>query len=114
MSKEELLTHFVHVFGPREARKIVEDLIIERPELATIPPEFVENYLGELTPRTFEKETVKILKAIGLDVEYQPKLNGTSTEIEIFVLYGEHCGIIDTKYYQSGFPLSQNLSELYG
>lgn len=114
MSKEELLTHFVPVFSPGEANKIVNDLIIENPELTTVPSEFVANYLGELTPSTFEKETVKILKAIGFNVEYQPKINGKSTEIEIFVQYGEYCGIIDTKYYQSGFPLSQNLANYMG
>jgi len=114
MTKDELLTHFIPVFGPKEAEKIVEDLILEKPELNMLPSEFVANYLGELTPSTFEKETVKILKAIGFQVEYQPKINGKATEIEIFVQYGEYSGIIDTKYYQSGFPLSQNLANYMG
>ncbi|QCR33572.1 AlwI family type II restriction endonuclease [Lysinibacillus sp. SGAir0095] len=114
LSNEELLSHFIPVFGPREGKKIVNDLIIEKPELTTIPSEFVEIYLGELTPSNFEKETLKILKAIGFNVKYQPQINGTATEIEIFVQYGEHCGIIDTKYYQSGFPLSQNLANYMG
>ncbi|MFJ7678634.1 AlwI family type II restriction endonuclease [Peribacillus sp. NPDC097198] len=114
LSKDELLPHFISVFGPKKAEKIINDLIIKKPELITIPAEFVENYLGDLTPSEFEKETVKILKAIGFEVTYQPKINGTSTEIEIFVQYKNYCGIIDTKYYQSGFPLSQNLANYMG
>ncbi|MEB7454369.1 MULTISPECIES: AlwI family type II restriction endonuclease [Lysinibacillus] len=114
MTKEELLPHFVPVFGPKEARKVVDELVINRSELTAIRSEFVEKYLGELSPHEFEEETVKILEAIGFEVEYQPKIAGKTTEIEIFVQYGEHCGIIDTKYYHSGFPLSQNLANYMG
>ncbi|MBK5500158.1 AlwI family type II restriction endonuclease [Peribacillus sp. TH14] len=114
MTKEELLPWFIPVFGQREAQKIVDGFIIDKPELTAVPSEFVEKYLGELSPSEFEKETVKILKAIGFEVEYQPKLNGTSTEIEIFVQYGDQSGIIDTKHYHSGFPLSQNLANYMG
>ncbi|MEA0564481.1 AlwI family type II restriction endonuclease [Lysinibacillus irui] len=113
MTKDELLPHFISKFGPK-AKDIVDNLVISKPEFTTIPPEFVEKYLGELSPREFEEETVKILKAIGFKVEYQPKIAGKTTEIEIFVQYGDHCGIIDTKYYQSGFPLSQNLASYMG
>ncbi|MGA3677827.1 AlwI family type II restriction endonuclease [Lysinibacillus agricola] len=114
MTKDELLPHFTPVFGPRDAKKIVDELVINTSEFTTIPSDFVEKYLGELSPREFEEETVKILKAIGFEVEYQPKIAEKTTEIEIFVQYGDHCGIIDTKYYQSGFPLSQNLASYMG
>ncbi|MFJ7735618.1 AlwI family type II restriction endonuclease [Lysinibacillus sp. NPDC097287] len=114
MEKDELLTHFAPVFGPRDAQKIVDNLDIHKQELKTIPPEFVENYLGELTPNEFEQLTTKILKAIGFEVTYQPKLDGIPTEIEIFVKYKEHSGIIDTKHYPSGFSLSQNLANYMG
>lgn len=114
LTKEELAPYFVPVFGLKEATKIVDGLNIKKPELNSIPSEFVERYLGDLTPHSFEEETVKILKAIGFNVVYQPKINGTATEIEIFVNYGQHSGIIDTKYYQSGFSLSQNLANYMG
>ncbi|KYG90127.1 restriction endonuclease [[Bacillus] sp. KCTC 13219] len=114
LTKEELEPYFAPVFGPKEAIKIVDGLNIEKNELNSIPSEFVERYLGDLTPQKFEEETVKILKAIGFNVIYQPKIDGTATEIEILVHYGSHCGIIDTKYYQSGFSLSQNLANYMG
>lgn len=112
--KEEFLPYFIASFGPKEAKKIIDELTITKPEINSIPQEFVEHYLGELTYKTFETETVKVLKAIGFNAIYKPKINGKTTEIEIFVSYGPYSGIIDTKYYQSNFPLSQNLANYMG
>ena len=50
------------------------------------------------------------LRALGFEVTYQPKIDGKATEIEIHVRYKDISGIIDTKYYQSGFTLTQNLA----
>ena len=114
LSKEELLSHFLPVFGPKDANTIVNDIISSNTTMNAVQPEFVEKYLGELSPKDFELETKKILEAIGFNVVYQPKINGIETEIELFVSYGSYAGIIDTKYYQSGFPLSQNLANYMG
>ena len=115
MCKEELATYFTSSFGKKEANEIAERLVQLKPDYSTVNGGFVERYLGELTPAEFEKETVKVLEAIGFDVIYQPKVNGKNTEIEIFVSYqGKHCGIIDTKHYPTGFSLSQNWANYMG
>lgn len=114
LPKENLLPRFLSVFGPKDANKIVDNIISSNKIMNTIEPEFVETYLGELSPKDFELETKKVLEAIGFNVVYQPKVNKTGTEIELFVSYGPYTGIIDTKYYQSGFPLSQNLANYMG
>ncbi|MCC9090186.1 AlwI family type II restriction endonuclease [Bacillus pumilus] len=108
--REELLSYFIPAIGPNEARKAVDRLRSETYKFASIPEEFVERYLGELTPAEFEKETLKIFEAIGFEALYQPKANGKKTEIEILLKYEDKCGIIDTKYYPNGFTLSQNLA----
>lgn len=77
--------------------------------------DFVEKYLGEMTALEFEDQTASLLEAIGFEVILRPKAQGTSSEIEILIKYGENkCGIIDTKYYGNGFPLSANLATYMG
>ncbi|MDY7433500.1 AlwI family type II restriction endonuclease [Bacillus sp. V26] len=110
LTEEELFSHFLSTFGPKEAKKIVKKLTFQKTEISSIPSAFVEKYLGELTPAEFEKETLKIFEAIGFETVYQPKVNDKQTEIEILLKYEDKCGIIDTKYYQNGFALSQNLA----
>lgn len=116
MTKEELIELFRPTFGPHEAVNIVENLQIKKSNFSAIQSDFVERYLGELSPLEFEEETTKILEAIGFEVVYKPKINGENTEIEIFVKYGNHAGIIDTKYYETnkGFSLPQHLANYMG
>ncbi|MGE8206029.1 AlwI family type II restriction endonuclease [Heyndrickxia sp. NPDC080065] len=110
MSREERLPHFADVFGPVKAEQILNELEINPIELKSLPPAFVEEYLGGLSPLRFEKITAQILEAIGFDVIFKPKLKDTITEIEIYVHHNGISGIIDTKYYKDGFALSQNLA----
>ncbi|MER2108978.1 MAG: AlwI family type II restriction endonuclease [Solibacillus sp.] len=110
LSKEERLSYFVDVFGPIKAKQIVDELEENPVDFKVLPPAFVEEYLGELTALEFEKLTADILKAIGFEVIFKPKLKGIVTEIEIYIHYEGISGIIDTKYYKEGFSLSQNLA----
>lgn len=110
LSKEELKSFLEGEIGPNKLDEILDELILNKPVINYVPPEFVEKYLGELTPAEFEKETVKILEAIGFDVTYQPKIEGRATEIEIYLKYKNISGIIDTKYYTSKFTLNQSLA----
>jgi len=113
-SDEELIQVFTESFGPRDATQLVSILRKEQPALLNVSEQFVESYLGQMTPLEFEKLTGDIFKELGFDVVYQPKVQGTRTEIELLVKDGDHFGIIDTKYYESGFPLSQNLANYMG
>ncbi len=107
---EELIQVLTNSLGPKEALKIVPILRKEQPTLLNVSEEFVDSYLGKMTPLEFEQITATIFKELGFEVIYQPKVHGTRTEIELLVKYGNEFGIIDTKYYESGFPLSQNLA----
>lgn len=113
-SDEELIQVFKESFGPRDAAQMVSILRKEQPALLNVSEQFVESYLGKMTPLEFEKLTGDIFKELGFGVVYQPKVQGTRTEIELLVRYGDRFGIIDTKYYESGFPLSQNLANYMG
>lgn len=110
LSEEELFTYFVSSFGPKETSQIVGDIKSSNQEIKNLSSAFVENYLGNLSHSEFEKETLKIFKAIGFDAIYQPKVKGKQTEIEILLKYDDKCGIIDAKYYPNGFPLSQSFA----
>lgn len=72
--------------------------------------DFVERYLGDMTHNEFERTTTDILKAIGFDTIYQPKIQGKQTEIEILIRSGSIHGIIDTKHNPNGFGLTQQLA----
>lgn len=114
LSRDELMEHFLPVFGPRDSKTIVDNIIKANKKMTSVLPEFVETYLGEMSPKDFELETKKILEAIGFNVVYEPKTENNGTTIELFVSYGEYAGIIDTKYYPNGFGLTQNLANYMG
>lgn len=113
-TKEELYPEFEKAFGPRDAKKIIETIEFET-EWTSVPTDFVEKYLGDMHELEFEKQTARLLEAIGFDkVELHPKVTGFQTEIDILVEYGDYSGIIDTKYYANGFSLPKHMANHMG
>lgn len=107
----KLLSKFMNpAKAVEEAKKIQKDITYSSLNL-----DFVNKYLGDMDALEFEDQTASVLKAIGFDVVLRPKAANTSSEIEILLKYnGKECGIIDTKYYGNGFPLSANLATYMG
>ncbi len=108
--EDEFISIATKRVNKREAYKWYSEIKADD-SLDNLSEEFVENYLSLQNPLDFEDHTGNIFKSIGFDVIMRPKHQGTSnTEIEILVVFGDKCGIIDAKLYQKKFNLSANLA----
>lgn len=110
LTDEELLSYLEPIFGKRDALKAVSAVRAGQGSMNHLSEDFVERYLGNMTHNEFERTTTEILKAIGFETIYQPKIQGKQTEIEILIRSGSIHGIIDTKHYPNGFGLTQQLA----
>ncbi|PEJ58838.1 restriction endonuclease [Bacillus sp. AFS002410] len=109
LSHEDIKNILLKEFSEKESEKHADE--IKKYSIRGLNIDFVEGYLNETNEHQFEQKTAEILRAIGFNIEMNPKpLSNEKTEIELLAKLGDkYSFIIDAKMYRPKFPLSANL-----
>ena len=112
LSVDELINILSNGFSSANAKKVAEDIKAKKFEVTS--DAFLELYTHEEDNLEFERETARVLKNMGLDVELHPSptssFNNANENIDVMATaLGKYLILVDAKNYSKNFNLSASL-----